>query len=249
MNKKLDNVYVERYYDTQVANIGGSYTDERWHSSVVKEFEYQQTARAIRSALSGRQYKKVIEIGPGDGVWTSLIKETVSGAIHLVEQSGEMLSRAKERFSSLRNITFEHSDFLTSHPPADNDLIVAIRCFEYFEDKEGALEKMRDLLTRDGRIVIITKNADLVTSSSVQHKTLHSDQVSRRDMQHLAIKAGLVIEKIYPAVIRWKASYTIMRFLFDFLHKMTTWSQGIITIPFLETYATESYVYIFRTQK
>ena len=107
----------------------------------------------------------------------------------------------------MRNITFEHSDFLTSHPPADNDLIVAIRCFEYFEDKEGALEKMRDLLTRDGRIVIITKNADLVTSSSVQHKTLHSDQVSRRDMQHLAIKAGLVIEKIYPAVIRWKASY------------------------------------------
>ena len=142
-NKKLDNPYVEKYYDAQVASLPGSYADDRWHSSPVREFEYQQTARALKKALSGCRYEKAIEIGPGDGVWTNIIHEFVTKELHLVEQSTEMFERARSRLAGLKNVTFERSDFLTSNPPAENDLIVAVRCFEYFENKEEALKKMR----------------------------------------------------------------------------------------------------------
>lgn len=243
-NKKLDNPYVEKYYDAQVASLPGSYADDRWHSSPVREFEYQQTARALKKALSGCRYEKAIEIGPGDGVWTNIIHEFVTKELHLVEQSTEMFERARSRLAGLKNVTFERSDFLTSNPPAENDLIVAVRCFEYFENKEEALKKMRKLLSPGGRIVIITKNAELVTSSSVQHHKLHSDQVSRYDMRRLAASADLTIMKVYPAVMRWKASYAPMRFLFDFLQKVAVWSQGTLVVPFLSAYATESHVYV-----
>ena len=242
---QLSNKYVREYYDAQVGVLT-SYTDDRWHSSPLREFEYQQTKRALEKALTGADYTNAVEIGPGDGVWTGLIKEHVSGSLHLVEQSQEMLARAKGRFSEVSGISFEHADFLLSDPPRDNDLVIAIRCFEYFEDKEAALIKMKNLLAPGGTLIIVTKNAQLATTTPVQHQTLHSDQLSRNQMTALATRAGFTMRHAYPAVLRWKAAYAPMRLLFNVLHHVGVWSRGALTVPFLTTYATESYVYEMR---
>jgi trans-aconitate methyltransferase len=241
---ELRNDLVRSHYDAQAAALAGSYEESRWHSSVTREFEYRQTARALRRALGERRYHRALEIGPGDGVWTPLIGERVRGSLHLVEQSREMLARAQERLRNQENLTFEHSDFMESHPPAQNDLIVAVRCFEYFPDKEAALGKMRELLAPGGRIVIVTKNAELLTLSPVRHKTLHSGQVSRAQMRHLASTARLTLQALYPAVLRWKAAYAPMRALFDKIHRMILYFSGVIPLPPLSTYAVESYVYV-----
>lgn len=243
---KLKNDYVKEYYDAQVGGLPGTYTDDRWHSSKVREFEFRQTLRALRHALGGRSYERGIEVGPGDGVWTPYVKSSVKGRLLLIEQSSEMLVRAKERLAAIPNLAFENSDFLAADPEGDNDLVVAIRCFEYFEDKEGALKKMRELITRGGKIIIITKNKEMLTTRSVQGNRLHSDQVSRSDIRLLAGKANLVVESIYPAVLRWKASWAGMRMLFDVLHRIAVWTNGVLAIPFFSNFATESYVYILR---
>ena len=178
-----------------------------------------------------------------------MIRERVEGELHLVEQSKEMLVKAKERLLTLQDVTFEHSDFLSSNPESGNELVVAVRCFEYFEDKVAALKKMSGLLVEGGRIIVVTKNSKLLTLSSVQHKVLHSDQVSPREMRLLALRAGLIVEHVYPAVFRWKATYAPLRSIFDVLHKLAVWSNGLLVVPILGTYATESYVYVMSVKK
>src|SRR5262245_3403386 len=165
---RLANAYVRDCFDSRIATLSGSFTDERWHSTPIREFEYRQTERAIRKALGKRRYGRVLEIGPGDGVWTPLVRDHAAGPIHLVEQSEELLRRARERLSRLSGLSYEHCDFLISNPPSGNDLVFAIRCFEYLEDQIGALHKMRELLAPGGRIIIVTNNAELLTRRSVQ---------------------------------------------------------------------------------
>lgn len=239
----LSNDYVREYYDAQVGPLS-SYEEQRWHSSPVREFEYRQTRRSLEAALAGRTFGRALEIGPGDGVWSALIRARVSGRMHLVEQSQEMLKRAQERLSPLGNITFERADFSASNPPGSNDLIIAVRCFEYFEDKEGALKKMRALLAPGGRIVIVTKNPRMLTSVPAQARTLHAAQVNRRQMAALAAAAGLRVESAYPAVLRWKAKYAPMRAAFDLMQRAAVASRGALAVPLIRTYAAESYAYI-----
>lgn len=248
-DKVLSNVFVKDYYDAQVGALPVSYEKDRWHTSPVKEFEYRQTLRALEHALGKRAYEQAIEIGPGDGVWTRQIRAHIKGNLHLIEQSEAMLSQAKHNLASVPGITFERNDFLTSNPVKNNDLIVAMRCFEYFDDKEGALKKMRNLLSASGKIIIVTKNSQLFTSRGVQDHTLHSDQLSKQDMYRLASSAGLAIEAAYPAIIRFKAALAPMRFIFDILHRIGVWSNGTLVVPILTTYATESYVYILKAKK
>lgn len=242
--KGLRNTYVKDYYDKQVGSLDNTYEDSRWHSSPIQEFEYRQTSRAIDSALHGISYTTALEIGPGDGVWTKKLRKHVKGNIHLIEQSDEMLNQAKKNLGDLKDITFERSDFMDSTAEGDRDLIMAARCFEYFTEKNLAIKKMFGLLSPGGRLIIVTKNSQLITSLSVQGEVVHSDQMSRRQMRKLLVQNGFVVKGIYPAVMRWKIKYAPMRFLFDMLHRIAVWSKGWLRIPFIYTYATESFVYV-----
>jgi ubiquinone/menaquinone biosynthesis C-methylase UbiE len=243
-NTKLNNKYVRNYYNKQVGKLDTTYTDSRWHSSGAAEFDYIQTSRALDLALGKDRFEKVVEIGPGDAVWTEKIHKHVEGSMYLIEQSSEMLGLAREKLRNRSDINFELSDFEGSNPPLENDLVIAIRCFEYFQNKSDSIKKMYDMLSLGGRLIIVTKNADLKTSVSVQKRLVHSDQLTRKEMKNLLTKNNFKIEMVYPAVIRWKIKYALMRFVFDTLHKITVWSGGAIQISFLYKYATESFVYV-----
>jgi predicted TPR repeat methyltransferase len=141
----LTNANVRDFYDSLLKSFEGSYTDQRWHSSPLDEFEFRQTARALGKALGKRSYGRILEIGPGDGAWTPFLSSCAEN-LHVVDQSSEMLRRAKQRMAHFPGITWEHSDFIDSRPPSENDLIVAVRCFEYFDDKSAALRRMCELL-------------------------------------------------------------------------------------------------------
>jgi len=241
----LTNANVRDLYDSLLKSFEGSYTDQRWHSSPLDEFEYRQTARALGKAVGNRRYRRMIEIGPGDGAWTPLLSSCAE-KLHLIDQSGEMLHRAKQRMAGVSGITWEHSDFVNSKPPSENDLIVAVRCFEYFDDKNAALRRMRELLAPTGRIIIVTKNAELLVRRPPVQRSLHQGKVSRRQMQIMVRDAGLAMEEFYPAVLRLKRSSAKARFLFDAAHRLIVSTRGAIPIPLLIRYASESYLFKLR---
>jgi ubiquinone/menaquinone biosynthesis C-methylase UbiE len=241
---KLENTFVREYYDRQVGGLSDTYTESRWFSSPARKFEYKQTKRALAHALGNRKYASAIEIGPGDAVWTGQIADSVTGSLHLIEQSEEMYLQAKDVLKGREKITIERSDFMDANPPSTVELIVASRCFEYFSEKKPSLEKMRSLLLPKGRLIIITKNADMFTTKSVQSRLVHSDQLTKEEMVAMLEESGFVIENVFPAVTRWKIKYASMRLIFDILHRISTWSDGRIAVPLLTRYATESYVYV-----
>lgn len=244
VEEKLKNTFVKEYYDRQVGGLSETYTVSRWFSSPARIFEYQQTKRALSRALGTKKYASAIEIGPGDAVWTGQILNSVVGNLHLIEQSEEMFLQAKETLKEKEKISLELSDFMEANPSSGVELIVASRCFEYFSEKKASLQKMYGLLSPKGRLIIITKNADLYTTKSVQSRLVHSDQLTKEEMIAMLKEAGFVVENVFPAVMRWKIRFAITRFFFDFLHKINIWSNGKIAIPFLTRYATESYAYV-----
>lgn len=242
----LRNEDIKEYYDRQTGGLGGAYEADRWHASPVKRFEYRQMVRALRAALGERKYERAIEVGPGDAVFTPFIRERVTGPIHLIEQSEAMLASAREKLAAMPSVSFEHSDFETSSPPFPADLIVASRCFEYFEHKDRAMAHFADLLPPGGRLIVITKNPRMLTGRSVRGRAMHGDQVTPSKMRQLARASGLAVERQFPAVVRWKAAWAPMRFAFDLVQRAGILTSGWFYIPFVTPYATESYAYVFR---
>lgn len=242
----LNNKYVQDYYDEQVSSLGSSYTESRWFSSVVRTFEYNQTKRALEQALNSvGKFKAAVEIGPGDAVWTPLIAARVSERLHLVEQSKAMHDQAKEKLSALPvTTTIEHGDFDTSNPPKDNDLVIAIRCFEYFDSKPQSLKKMHSLLNPGGKLIIVTKNTDMYTTKGVQDRVVHSGQLKKTEVVKMLSDAGFTLNSVYPATFRFKAQYKAMRVMFDIIHKLVVKSSGKLVVPVLDKYASESYIYV-----
>ena len=230
------------FYNDYVKGLD-TYTDLRWNTSDVGRFDYKQTKKTIDKTLQGSVYGSAVEIGPGDGVWTRQILQYVS-SLHLVEQSDEMLKRAEKNLGDVKNIAFERSDFMESNPPQNNDLVIAVRCLEYFDDKSEALKKMNGLLKSGGKLVVITKNSDLYTTKKVQDRTVHSGQFSREQMLDVIEGAGFKIEKVYPAVMRWKIKYKVIKGLFNMLHSLALGTGGLFYIPLLFRYSTESYAYV-----
>lgn len=240
----LKNSYVEEFYNDQVASLESNYTQSRWFSSPERTFEYNQTLRALTKALGTQSYEKALEIGPGDAVWTPVISAAVN-QLHLVEQSEVMYTQALQKLKdNEKNITVEHADFSKSEPPQENNLIVAMRCFEYFDDKAASLKKMHSLLAQGGSLVIVTKNADLYTTKGVQDRLIHSDQLTKSEMVSLLKEAGFTVESVYPATLRWKSSFAVSRMIFTLLHKLSVATNGGFSIPFLFPRATESYTYV-----
>lgn len=251
MNKKntehqsgtLANQYVREYYDAQVKSLPETYTVSRWHSSPARTFDYLQTKRALLRALRGNSYVTGVEIGPGDGVWTDTLKASVSGRLHLIEQSEEMFSQAQRKLSSDSLITFERADFMESNPPAGVDVILASRCFEYFSHKKDALNKMYTMLRPGGHLILITKNSKYLTSVGVQDRVVHSDQVDKKEMCQMLRDAGFKVDFVYPATLRWKVKYALARIIFDGLHRLSVLTRGLFSVPLFFEHASESYLY------
>lgn len=239
----MKNTYAREYYDSFLKQLPTDYKSARWFSSAEARLDYDQTRAVLIKALGNATFQDVLEVGPGDGVWTDLIIPKAK-ILTLLDQSIEMLNRAQERLKDVPNISFVHSDFLTYTPEKSFDLIFAIRCFEYFEDKDIALKQLSSLLKSGGKVMIVTKNPHHVAMKRVQERELHTGQVSKAEMKVLLEKAGFTLETIMSATWRFKAKYTLLRAVFRLLHGLHTLTNGFLKVPLLTEPLTESYLYV-----
>lgn len=239
----MSNEYARAYYDTFLKQLPTDYKSARWFSSPAARLDYDQTKRVLENALKTVKADSALEVGPGDGVWTDLILPKTK-SLTLLDQSIEMLGRAKERLKDFPNITFVHSDFLAYKAEQKHNLVCAVRCFEYFEDKEKALNQFKNLLTADGTLVIVTKNPLHARMKEVQEKGLHRGQVTKSEMERLLTAHGFVLRSVMSATWRFKATNVIMRTAFDWLHRLHVVTNGRFFLPFLTEPLTESYIYV-----
>ena len=245
-NQKMSNEYAKDYYDSYLRDLDTDYKSARWFKTPATKLDFDQTTAVLQRALKGVSISSALEVGPGDGVWTDLLIPRTQ-KLTLLDQSIEMINRAKERLSSVdKKIEYVNEDFLQYHPDKQHDLLFLIRCFEYFEDKELAAKTMADLLNTGGLVVIVTKNPEHARISEIHDKDLHRGQIKRSDMEELLKKHGFVIEQILSATWRFKANNVIMRGLFRGLHWLHVKTGGLFVVPFCTKPLTESYIYVAR---
>lgn len=248
MEEKLNNNFVKDYYDKQVGALKTSYSEDRWFASKEKRFDYNQTLRTIKKALGKEKFKKILEIGPGDGVWSKIII-SAGGNLDLLDQSKEMIKMAKIRLEKESNVNYQVNDFLKFDSPYSKyDLIFSSRCFEYFKEKNLLVEKMNKLLVKGGKLIIITKNSKYFSSKGRSNKLIHSDQKSRGEMLQLLRNNNFKVLNVYPAVIRWKSKYFINRIFFDSIHRFFVLFKGQFLLDKVFTYSIESYIYIAKKE-
>ena len=244
----LKDNYVKDYYNRNISAMDEEYTFVRWFSSKASRLDYQQTKRALLAALGEKKYKTVAEIGPGDGAWTEhIVKQTDD--LHLYDQSQAMLDNAKKRLAQFSNIFYYLGDFLESDFPKEHfDMVVSVRCYEYFEDKKGSLEKISSSLKDNGRFVLITKNPQYFSIQGKTTKLLHTAQTTKKDLVALLEGSGLTVDAVYPATFRWKSTIFIFRWIFNVLQWLMVKTKGKFYLPWITERATESYIYIAHKQ-
>ena len=245
-NAGLSEGYVKDHYNQGLRNMEEEYNDRRWFSSVEAKFDHQQTKYALMHALDSIKVETALEVGPGDGVWTRFFANRIKN-LTLLDQSEEMIGRAKTALQNHSHIDYRVDNFATADIPTGfYNLIVSVRCFEYIIDKAAAVRKFANALAPGGRFVLITKNPDYRTLKNWRRPLLHTEQISKNDLVKLFKAEGLIVEAVYPAVFRWKSSYLVFRLLFSFLQRVAVLSGGRLYVPWLTNWATESYTYVVR---
>lgn len=240
--EELTSRYVKDYYNKAIGNLKEDYSYFRWFDSEYSKFEFSQTKRTILKTLDDKKFERVLEIGPGDGIWTKIL---IGKSRHLtaLDISEEMIKRIKQKLASIPNLDFVCVDFLENKLDSEQyDLIALIRSFEYFPDKEKAIEQMHRLLKRGGFVLIVTKNPYVLVFPKRKKKLLHSDQIDINLLKEKLEEKGFIVEKVFPAIFGRKLSWKLSRMISGFLHQILLSDFGFLIPPTFKKYFSESFL-------
>ena len=125
---------------------------DAWYSTPVgKKIDLQEKNAVRRFLPSPDTHRRVLEVGPGTGHWTSWFAEAgfhVTG----VEISPEMTAVAENK--NIPHTEFICGDFTSTDIPGDFDMAVAITSLEFIPEYVSALEKMKASV-RPGGIILV----------------------------------------------------------------------------------------------
>lgn len=177
------------------------YEHYRWFNSRHNYEQYYDTFTIISNFL--RDYSKrnalneILEIGAGAGTWTKLLFPYSPNRIDIADISISMINQAKQTIGNRDNVFYTETDFLTNKFRSDNyDLIMAIRCFEYFEDKNKFFSEINLKLKKGCRALIITK-----MKKNSHSRFQHTLQVTPQETCIIAENCGLKIIEVKPVSV------------------------------------------------
>ncbi len=189
-----------KYWDKE-----SNFYDRQWKGSPVSESDYLCTKDSLLRLLEPSLNDRVLEIGCGLGIWTRNVG-CKCREITAVDISKNMIQKAKKN-ANMRNIKFVASDFLSFKSRKEFDKIFAVRSFEYINDIEDGLKKVRELLRPGGKFVIITKSKpcmwDFVYHEKWKRSGFKQNKVPFIKMRELLRSLGFVNIKMHSVVIRF----------------------------------------------
>lgn len=241
-DKNLDSGYVKSYYDKFLSSYDKEYSYFRWQAGPVEKIHFKQTRRALLPYLKTLR-GNVLEIGGGDAIWTREYVEKID-SLTFLDISKEMIARAQNSLKNFnKNITYINDDFLQADLKKDNfDHVVSIRNLEYFTDKNYFINKVNELLKKDGTFVLVTKSPKYNFKNHDQRKTLHTSQIDIKELINLLKNNGLNVLAVYPAIFGKLFRFSFVRFLSNLLQKIILLMPYKILPISLLSYLSESFV-------
>jgi ubiquinone/menaquinone biosynthesis C-methylase UbiE len=235
---------VASFYNDIQQKFGDDYESGRWFRSPVTRSHFKMATTAISEVVSECHFTKCLELGPGAGTWTKLLRTFAPSASYtLLDISDTMLSIAEKNLSAdSKNIEFVTSDFLAYETERTYDFFFSSRAIEYIVDKKTAVEKMYALLESEGEGVVITKNPRYWGDRLLGRKTpdLHKNQIAPSALTELLVEAGFTVELLRPVTMTvpfFKCAW-LNDIAFALLHR--SW------FPILNSIFMESYIVHFK---
>jgi ubiquinone/menaquinone biosynthesis C-methylase UbiE len=151
-----------------------------------------------------RGAEEYLELGPGPGTWTKVIRAALPKAnMHLVDISRAMLVAAKSNLSPDTGITYTESDFLEWRPEKMYDIFFSSRAIEYFPDKKPVLKNIADTLRPGGEAFIITKYPHYTRMKLLGKDpgVFHRGQITPEDLRGLAQEVGMSVAGVHPVFV------------------------------------------------
>lgn len=152
---------------------------------------------AAETSITAQSPPRVLEIGFGNGNFLGWIK-SLGGEIFGVETNTRLNARAHAFFScdhffeDLRDSRLDGLQGRLTHVVAF-DVVEHIRV----EELSGVLERIRDLLAADGRLIVRFPNGDSPFGRMIQHgDPTHVTTIGRGKLFYLAKNAGFEVAEI-----------------------------------------------------
>ena len=118
----------------------------------------------IKAVLSKQtDLGNTLELGCGKGTYSEILARE---ARHLTatDYSDEMVAVSTQRFESLENVTVEKADcFSLTYPEFSFDTVVMANLLHVIPEPEKAVEECKKVLTRDGRLIIVSFTTEGMT--------------------------------------------------------------------------------------
>lgn len=236
----------EKYNQEIPGKYNFDYEYNRWFATPLLQagFEMMQKSLNRRIDVNISAVKNILELGPGAGTWTKVLKAKFLGAsFDLVDISKEMLALSKKVFGE-ENFCYFESDFLAWQTSKKYDLFFSSRVLEYFPKKTPVLNKIFSLLNHDKYAFIITKNPQYWRYKLLGKKipAMHLQQIKPKDLQKILIKVGFIDIQIYPAVMTFPLfkSVAMNNFIFSLFSRFQ--------LNFISQLFTEAYIVKFKKQ-
>jgi len=184
--------------------LGDAYIEWKdWDDATFGQFtKLDRVYYAAETSITAQSPLRLLEIGFGNGSFLGWIK-SLGGEIFGVETSARLNARARDFFRS--DCFFEDL-----HDPRLNRFeghlthVVAFDVIEHIsaEHLPSLLERIRDLLSDEGRLILRFPNGDSPFGRMIQHgDPTHVTTMGRHKLAYLARNAGLsVVEIRAPAL-------------------------------------------------
>jgi len=201
--------FVKKAFDEDITREKRDYEIRRWFSSKKNRIDYQMMLNIISFHSKNIKFKKCLELGPGPGTWTKiLLKQNPEAEFLLLDISKEMLNQAKKNFKGYKNIKYKQQDFLEFKSRKKFDFFFSSRVLEYIPDKKKAVKIIYNILRKNGKAIIITKEPHKfkVKIRKLLGKKLNPidfGRISYKELETLLKKQGFRNIRIYPAIFPW----------------------------------------------
>ena len=145
---------------------------KEFFNRIAQTYEHQDNDNISKllSFIDFKDVHDVLDLGCGQGILsTKLASLLPSAQIVGLDLSEKMIEIAKNNISNPR-INFLAGDYYSFNPDRKFDLIICFDAYPHFLDKDGFVSKSIDLLSSNGRLIIMhDASKDMINSHHDRH--------------------------------------------------------------------------------
>lgn len=190
-------------------------------------------ANRLIEEIPENDFKQILEIGCGTGIYTRLLKARFSsGRIRAVDISGRMIKAAREKMRA-KNVEFEIGDAEEIALEEGYDLITSNSAVQWFDSMENAFQRYSSVLNKGGWLVFSTFGPETFRELAAALKDALTDNglfvASRNflDQARLLRLLGKFFDKVSVKEITTQKEYPSLKVLLENIKH--TGSRGRIT--------------------